>query len=49
MDIVNQVLEKQAKENERYKSIAVNKHEECKIDAGRLMISDPNAFSEELK
>lgn len=49
MDIVKEVLDKQAKEAEKYKSINVVKHEEVKIDAGRLMISDPNIFSEEIK
>jgi hypothetical protein len=49
MDIVKEVLKKQAKESERYKSINVAKHEEVKIDCGRLMISDPNIFSEEIK
>ncbi|KAG5679392.1 hypothetical protein PVAND_008960 [Polypedilum vanderplanki] len=49
MDIVKEVLEKQAKESAKYKSIEVIKHEEVKIDCGRLMISDPNSFTEELK
>ncbi|XP_070494381.1 ribosome biogenesis regulatory protein homolog [Chironomus tepperi] len=49
MDIVKEVLDKQAKEAEKYKPINVVKHEEVKIDAGRLMISDPNIFSEEIK
>jgi hypothetical protein len=50
MDIVKEVLEKQAKEAEKYKSINVTKHEEVKIDVGRMMISDPNSFDDvELK
>lgn len=50
MDIVKEVLEKQAKEAEKYKTINVNKHEEVKIDLGHLLISDPNIFVEnELK
>ena len=49
MEIVKEVLEKQAKEIEKYKSINVTKHEDVKIDAGRLMISDPNSFTDELK
>jgi hypothetical protein len=50
MDIVKEVLEKQAKEQEKYKSINVAKHEEVKIDLGHLLISDPNSFDEnELK
>lgn len=46
MDIVKEVLEKQAKELEKYKTISVTKHEEVKIDLGHLMISDPNNFDE---
>jgi len=49
MDIVKEVLDKQAKEAEKYKPINVVKHEDVKIDAGRLMISDPNIFSDEIK
>lgn len=50
MDIVQQVLEKQAKEAEKYKPINVTKHEEVKIDIGHLLVSDPNNFDEnELK
>jgi hypothetical protein len=50
MDIVKEVLEKQAKELEKYKTINVQKHEEVKIDLGHLMVSDPNSFDEsELK
>lgn len=46
MDVVKQVLEKQAKEAEKYKSINVTKHEEVKIDLGHLLINDPNNFEE---
>jgi hypothetical protein len=46
MDIVKEVLEKQAKEAEKYKTINVTKHEDVKVDTGRLMISDPNHFDE---
>lgn len=50
MDIVKEVLEKQAKEAEKYKTINVTKHEEVKTDLGHLLISDPNNFDEnELK
>lgn len=50
MDIVKEVLEKQAKEAEKYRTINVNKHEEVKVDIGHLLISDPNIFDEsELK
>lgn len=46
MDIVKEVLDKQAKEAEKYKSVNVSKHEEVKIDLGHLLISDPNNFDE---
>lgn len=46
MDIVKEVLEKQAKEAEKYKTINVKKHEEVRTDLGRLLISDPNNFDE---
>jgi hypothetical protein len=49
MEIVKEVLEKQAKEVEKYKTINVTKHEEVRIDAGRLMITDPNIFTDEIK
>ena len=50
MNIVKEVLEKQAKELEKFKTINVKKHEEVKLDFGHLMISDPNNFDEnELK
>lgn len=50
MNIVKEVLEKQAKELEKFKTINVKKHEEVKLDLGRLMISDSNNFDEnELK
>lgn len=46
MNIVKEVLDKQAREAEKYKSIEVSKHEEVKIDLGMMMISDPNIFDE---
>ena len=46
MNIVKEVLDKQAKEAEKYKSINVTKHEEVKIDLGHLLISDPNNLDE---
>lgn len=50
MDIVKEVLEKQAKEAEKYRTINVTKHEEVKVDIAHLLISDPNIFDEsELK
>lgn len=50
MDIVKKVLEKQAKEAEKYKTINVTKHEDTKVDLGHLLVSDPNNFDEsELK
>jgi hypothetical protein len=50
MDIVQEVLNKQAKEAEKFKTIQVTKHEDVKIDLGSMLISDSNAFDEsELK
>lgn len=49
IDVVKEVLEKQAKEIEKYKTINVAKHEEVKIDTGRLMLTDPNGFTDELR
>jgi hypothetical protein len=50
MDIVKEVLKKQAKEAEKFKTIQVAKHEDVKIDLGSMLISDSNAFDEsELK
>lgn len=46
MDIVKEVLDKQAKEAEKYKTIEVKKHEEVRIDLGRMLLSDPNALDE---
>lgn len=46
MDIVKEVLEKQAREAEKYRTIDVTKHEEVKVDIGHLLISDPNNFDE---
>ncbi|XP_037810100.1 ribosome biogenesis regulatory protein homolog [Lucilia sericata] len=50
MDIVKEVLEKQQKELEKYKPITVDKHLECRIDVGMMLITDPNDLEEnELK
>ncbi|TMW49207.1 hypothetical protein DOY81_005722 [Sarcophaga bullata] len=50
MDIVKEVLEKQQKELEKYKPIIVDKHLECRIDVGMMLITDPNDLEEnELK
>lgn len=50
MDIVREVLEKQQKENEKYKSIEVEKHEEVNVDVGNLLVTDGNSFDDkELK
>lgn len=46
MDIVKEVLEKQAREAEKYKSTTVEKHEEVNIDLGRMMVTDWNSFDE---
>lgn len=50
MDIVKEVLEKQQRELEKYKPITVDKHLECRIDVGMMLITDPNDLDEnELK
>ncbi|KAM7356023.1 ribosome biogenesis regulatory protein homolog [Cochliomyia hominivorax] len=46
MDIVKEVLEKQQKELEKYKPITVDKHLECRIDVGMMLITDPNDLDE---
>uniref|UniRef100_U5EZJ3 Ribosome biogenesis regulatory protein n=1 Tax=Corethrella appendiculata TaxID=1370023 RepID=U5EZJ3_9DIPT len=47
MDIVKEVLEKQQKDLEKYKSINVKKHLEVNIDVGHLMLADSNYFDNE--
>lgn len=42
MDIVTQVLEKQAKELQSYKPITVEKHLELELDVGALLAIDKN-------
>ncbi|EDV97469.1 ribosome biogenesis regulatory protein homolog [Drosophila grimshawi] len=42
MDVVKAVLEKHQKELDKYKPITVEKHLECRIDVGTLLITDPN-------
>lgn len=42
MDIVTQVLEKQAKELSSYKPITVEKHLELELDLGALLAIDKN-------
>ena len=46
MDIVKEVLAKQQREAEKYKSIVVEKLEEVNIDLGHLLVADPNNFEE---
>lgn len=46
MDIVQQVLEEQRREAEKYKSIGVVKHLDADVDLGYLMCSDPNELDE---
>ncbi|XP_053687669.1 ribosome biogenesis regulatory protein homolog [Sabethes cyaneus] len=47
MDIVKEVLEKQKKDLEKFKSITVEKHLEVGIDVGHLMVTDPNYFDDD--
>uniref|UniRef100_A0A1A9WFD9 Ribosome biogenesis regulatory protein n=1 Tax=Glossina brevipalpis TaxID=37001 RepID=A0A1A9WFD9_9MUSC len=50
MDVVKEVLEKHQRDLEKYKPITVEKHLECRIDVGMMLISDPNDLEEkELK
>lgn len=50
MDIVKEVLAKQQREAEKYKSILVEKLEEVNLDLGHLLVADPNNFDDtELK
>lgn len=46
MDIVKEVLEKEQRELEKFKSIQVEKHVECRTDLGLLMCTDPNELDE---
>lgn len=46
MDIVKEVLEKQQRELEKYKPITVEKHLECELDVGTMLITDPNDLDE---
>ncbi|KFB51552.1 hypothetical protein ZHAS_00019618 [Anopheles sinensis] len=47
MDIVKEVLEKQQKEQQKYKPITVEKPLDPTIDIGHLMVTDPNYFDDE--
>lgn len=50
MDIVKEVLEKQRRELEKYKPITVEKHLDCELDVGMMLITDPNDLEDnELK
>lgn len=42
MDIVREILEKEQRDLEKFKSIQVEKHLEVRTDLGLLMCSDPN-------
>ncbi|EDW73412.1 uncharacterized protein Dwil_GK16661 [Drosophila willistoni] len=46
MDVVKAVLEKHQKELDKYKPISVEKHLECRLDVGTLLITDPNDFDD---
>uniref|UniRef100_A0A8D8C572 Ribosome biogenesis regulatory protein n=1 Tax=Culex pipiens TaxID=7175 RepID=A0A8D8C572_CULPI len=48
MDIVQEVLQKQKKDLEKYKPITVEKHLEVTVDVGHLMATDPNYFDDDL-
>uniref|UniRef100_A0A182JHH6 Ribosome biogenesis regulatory protein n=1 Tax=Anopheles atroparvus TaxID=41427 RepID=A0A182JHH6_ANOAO len=47
MDIVQEVLEKQQADRQKYKPITVEKQLEPTIDLGHLMVTDPNYFDDE--
>lgn len=42
MDVVSNILDKSAKEAEKYKSIQVNKHLDLDYDLGTLLVGDNN-------
>lgn len=44
MDIVKQILEKEQKDLEKFKTIEVGKHLEVRTDLGMMMLTDPNDF-----
>lgn len=46
MNIVKEVLERERRDLERFKSIQVDKHIECRTDLGLLMCTDPNELDE---
>ncbi|XP_037721935.1 ribosome biogenesis regulatory protein homolog [Drosophila subpulchrella] len=46
MDVVKEVLAKHQKELDKYKPITVEKHLECRLDVGTLLITDPNDFDD---
>lgn len=46
MDIVKEILEKEQRDLEKFKSIKVDKHLEVRSDLGMLMCSDPNDFDD---
>lgn len=48
MDIVNEILEKEQKKSEKYKSITVEKHLEVELDIGTLLASDTNDLDTKL-
>lgn len=48
MDVVNEVLEKSAKEAEKYKPITVQKHLDLDYDLGTLLAVDNNEFDQQL-
>ena len=42
MDVVNEILQKAAKDSEKFKPITVEKHLDVEIDLGNLLTSDTN-------
>ena len=46
MNIVQQVLEQERRDLDKFKSIQVEKHLDVKIDLGYLLCSDPNELDE---
>lgn len=42
MDIVNQILEREQKKSEKYRSIVVEKHLDLECDIGTLLALDTN-------
>lgn len=48
MDIVNEILEREQRKADKYKSINVEKHLELDIDLGTLLATDSNDLDNKL-